>query len=223
MKLRKEGSIGIIIGGALAIISAMPITNDLIIPGQIKLWGGIGLIVFGLARLLYQYNNKEEQRKNQRTAALITLLLIIGIGVYFYFNSADEKKTFKKEYGSFEVQLNKIKYRGEAILEGDKLIIQIKKIRTHTRISGFKLYNKEIEIDSKSIEWVCALMSDLRVIRCSTSLDLPNDNFKMFVDNDTYTIMYWMQEPLYDVKISDIAFMIVTDKDEQKITIMSRE
>jgi hypothetical protein len=223
MKLGKKGSIGFIIGGILAVISSIPTTSDFIIPGQIKLFGGIALIVFGLARLLFQYENKEEQKKNQWTVVLIGLLLIIGISAYFYQTKSPEKKTFEKVYGSFEVTLNNRKCLGEAILKGDQLTLQIKSIPTDIRINGFKLYNRNVEISTKSIEWVCALMSDLHVIRCSTGLDLPKNNFEMFVDKNAYTIMYWMWDPLENIKISDISFAISTDKGEHMITIADKK
>jgi hypothetical protein len=66
-------------------------------------------------------------------------------------------------------------------------------------------------------------MSDLRVIRCSTGLDLPKDNFEMFVDKGAYTISYWLKEPLKDVKISDISFSILTNNGEPNVKIEGKK
>jgi hypothetical protein len=222
MKLGKKGSIGFIIGGLLAAISSIDSTGDFVIPGQIKLFGGIALIAFGLSRLLFVYENKEEQRKNKKIALFILSLLTIGVFGYFYFQDP-EKKEYEKTYGTFEVKLNNQTCTGEAILEGDKVTFQIKNIPTNIKIDGFKLYNRNIEIETKSIEWVCALMSDLRVIRCSTGLDLPKDNFEMFVDKGSYTISYWLKEPLENVKISDISFAILTNNGESNVKIEGKK
>jgi xanthine/uracil permease len=83
MKIGKKGSIGFTIGGILAVISSLFPTSNHIISGQVKLIGGIALIIFGLSRLLFNYESKEEQKKNQRTALLIVSMLIIGVVAYF--------------------------------------------------------------------------------------------------------------------------------------------
>lgn len=214
MKLGKKGSIGIIIGGVLAIFSSIDSTGDFVIPGQIKLFGGIALIVFGLTRLLFVYENKEEQIMNKKTALLIVSILTICAFGYFYFQEP-ENKEYVKTFGTFEVSLNNKSCSGEAILQGDKVTFQIKHIPDNIKIHGLKLYSRNVEIETKSIEWVCALMSDLRVIRCSTGLDLPKDNFEMFVDKGAYTISYWLKEPLENIKIGEISFAIMNDNEEQ--------
>jgi hypothetical protein len=214
MKFGKKGSIGIIIGGVLAVFSSIDSIADFVIPGQIKLFGGIALIVFGLTQLLFVYENKEEQIKNRKAAFLIVSILTISALGYFYFQEP-EKKEYVKTFGTFEVSLNNKKCSGEAILqEGDKVTFQIKHIPTNIKIDGLKLYSRNVEIDTKSIDWVCALMSDLRVIRCSTGLDLPKNNFEMFVDKDAYTISYWLKEPLENIAIRDISFTIINGNEE---------
>jgi hypothetical protein len=165
-------------------------------------------------------------RKNKRATGklLIVSLLAIGVVGYFYFQgSQPKKKPFAKTYGTFEVRLNKRICQGEAILEGEKVTLQIKRIPTNIKIDGFRLYSKNIQIETKSMEWVCALMSDLRVIRCSTELGLPKNNFEMFVDNGAYTISYWLKEPLENVKVSDISFTILTDTGEPNIRIVDKK
>ena len=224
MKLRQRGSIFVIIGGILVVISSVDSSGNSIIPAQIKILGGFALILFGLSRLLFQNDNKEEQKKNRKIALLIVSLMTIGVVGYFYSQSSEpKKKLFAKTYGTFEVKLNNRTCLGEAILEGEKVTLQIKKIPTNIKIDGLRLYNRDIQIETKSIEWVCALMSDLRVIRCSTGLDLPKNNFKMFVDNGAYTISYWLKEPLENIKISDISFTILTDQGEPNIRITEKK
>jgi hypothetical protein len=70
---------------------------------------------------------------------------------------------------------------------------------------------------------VCALMSDMRVIRCSIGLDLPRDNFEMFLDKGSYTISYRLKYPLENVKISDISFTVLTDREEQNVRIVDEK
>ena len=220
MKLGQRGSIFVIIGGILAIISSVDFSGNSIIPGQIKVLGGIALIVFGFGRLLFQNENKEEQKKNPKIALFIASLMAIGVVAYLYSQgSGPKKKLFTKTHGTFEVKLNNRTCVGNAILEGEKVTVQIKKIPTDIKIDGLRLYSKNIQIETKSIQWVCALMSDLRVIRCSTGLDLPKNNFEMFVDNGTYSISYWLKEPLENIRISDISFTILTDEGQPNIII----
>jgi hypothetical protein len=148
MKLGRKGSIGFIIGGLLAVISSIDSSGDFIIPGQIKLLGGITLILFGLSRFLFVYENKEEQRKNQKTVLFIVCILTIGALAYLYFQEP-RKKEYVKTYGTFEVKLNNKTCSGEAILEGDKVTFQIKTIPSNIKIDGFKLYNRNVEIENE--------------------------------------------------------------------------
>jgi hypothetical protein len=95
-------------------------------------------------------------------------------------------------------------------------------IPTNIKIDGLRLYMRNLPIENKLIEWVCALTSDLRVIRCSTELDLPKNNLEMFVDKGAYTISFLLKQPLENVEVSDISFTILTDTGESNSRIMDK-
>jgi TctA family transporter len=92
MKLERRGSVFAILGGILAVMSSVDSSGNSIIPEVAKIFGGIALIVFGLSRLLFQYENKEEQKKNRKIALLIVSLLAIGVVGYFFFQGSEPKR-----------------------------------------------------------------------------------------------------------------------------------
>ena len=220
MNLGRKASLVFIVGGVLAVAASL-YSAETLIPEQIKLFGGIALIVFGLGVLLLVQRNEESKQRNYLTILFVAVLLT-GIVAYLYVRNSEGKK-LSKSFGTFQVRPNQNTYQGDAILEGDKLTLQIKGITSSTRIDGFKLYIRNVEIEKRSIEWVCALMTDLSVIRCSTDLNLPKDNCQLFFDRGTYTISYWLTQALEDVKISDVSFIILTDTDQPVIKILERK
>lgn len=220
MKLNRKGSIGFIAGGLLAAVASLYSAGTLI-PAPLKLLGGAALIAVGISGLLLVQRNRESKQRNY-SALLIIVFLLIGFVAYLYLLNNEGKNEYVKSYGTFQIRTKHFTHPGNAILEGNKLTFQIKGITPTTRIDGLKLYIKSVEIEARSIEWVCALMADLSVIRCSTDLNLPKDNSQLFFNRGTYTISYWLMHALEDAKISDVSFKILTPSEQEVIRISER-
>jgi hypothetical protein len=220
MKLIRKGSIGFIGGGLFAVVASL-YSAETQIPAQIKLFVGVALILFGLGGLLFVHNYTVSKHRKYG-AILFTIFLLTGFVGYFYVQDGEGNKEYVKSYGTFQIRTKHYTYPGNAILDGNKLTFQIKGITPTTRIDGFKLYIKSVEIETRSIEWVCALMEDFSVIRCSTDLNLPKDNSQLFFNGGTYTISYWLMHALEDAKISDISFKILTNGHHGVIRISER-
>lgn len=152
----------------------------------------------------------------------VLTMLCGSIAILILLSCEPKEKKNKKTYGSFTISLKDGTCFGKAVLDGEKVTFQIKHIPVNMKFVGFKLYNRNVEIQAQSIEWVCAMMNDFRVIRCSTDLNLPKDNFDMFVDQGVYTISYLLKEPLVNATVSDISFVILTNQQDLNIKIKER-
>ena len=175
-------------------------------------------------RYIFSLLNLCLEASESRPVALVGLKIILRglIAILILVSCEPKAKQFEKTYGSFKARVNNETCFGEAALEGEKITFQIKYIPANMKFVGFRLYNRNVEIQTQSIEWVCAMMNDFRVIRCSTDLDLPKDNFDMFVDHGIYTISYSLKEPLANTKVGDISFVILTNRQDLNIKIEQR-
>jgi hypothetical protein len=108
---------------------------------------------------------------------------------------------------------------GTALLTEKSLIIQFEQPEHLEILSvGFAVDNKIIH---KEIEWICALMKDLRMIRCSTDPEI-FESKEMFVDEKYFTVRFSFFK---DVKLhaKKIDLLIKTTNGITKVSVTLKQ